>query len=406
MPKARHTEYYERLGVTPDASVDDIRKAYRKLAVKYHPDKNPDPKAQEKFKEVSSAYEVLSDPDKRNTYDRLGEEGLQGGSSSATSIFEHFFGMDGGFGGRKPKKSKGQDIGFQLGVTLKDLYNGKTTKLKVTRNVVCKGCNGRGSNKEGAVQTCGACKGQGIRIISQQMGMMIQQIQTHCNECKGKGQIIKDKDRCQKCSGAKVVPEEKQIEVHIDRGMQSGQRINFYGEGEQEPGLEPGDIVIVLKEKTDDKTEPFKRHNDDLIYEHKITLVEALTGYNIILKHLDDRYLHISSDKHTIIKPGDIKVVKNEGMPIHKQSFKGDLLIHFDVIFPLPEQLDEPKRAKLKEILPKPPVVKVPNDAEVDEVEAVEYTPNERRESHYANTDEEEDGPRGGTQAQCMHCIM
>jgi len=289
---------------------------------------------------------------------------------------------------------------------LKDLYNGKTTKLKVTRNVVCKGCNGRGSNKEGAVQTCGACKGQGIRIISQQMGMMIQQIQTHCNECKGKGQIIKDKDRCQKCSGAKVVPEEKQIEVHIDRGMQSGQRINFYGEGEQEPGLEPGDIVIVLKEKTDDKTEPFKRHNDDLIYEHKITLVEALTGYNIILKHLDDRYLHISSDKHTIIKPGDIKVVKNEGMPIHKQSFKGDLLIHFDVIFPLPEQLDEPKRAKLKEILPKPPVVKVPNDAEVDEVEAVEYTPNERRESHYANTDEEEDGPRGGTQAQCMHCIM
>jgi len=224
MPK--HTEYYKRLGVDPSASADDIRKAYRKLAVKYHPDKNPDPKAQEKFKEISSAYEVLSDPQKKELYDQYGEEGLQGGGfnpSSASSIFEQFFG-----GGRKPKPNKGEDIKFQLGVTLKDLYNGKTTKLKVTRNILCQGCNGRGSNKDGAVQTCTTCKGQGIRIITQQMGMMIQQMQTVCNDCRGKGQTIKEKDRCQRCSGNKVVPEEKQIEVHIDKGMQTGQKKSLF----------------------------------------------------------------------------------------------------------------------------------------------------------------------------------
>jgi len=406
MPK--HTEYYKRLGVEPDASADDIRKAYRKLAVKYHPDKNPDPKAQEKFKEISSAYEVLSDPQKKETYDQFGEEGLQGGGfnpSSASSIFEQFFG---GSGRGKQKPNKGEDIKFQLGVTLKDLYNGKTTKLKVTRNILCQGCNGRGSNKDGAVQTCSTCKGQGIRIITQQMGMMIQQMQTVCNDCKGKGQTIKEKDRCQRCSGNKVVPEEKQIEVHIDKGMQTGQKINFYGEGEQEPGIEPGDIVIILKEKQDPRNpEPFKRQGDDLVYEHKITLYESLTGYKFHLKHLDDRYLHVSSEEGTITKPGDVKVVMHEGMPIHKQSYKGNLLIRFDVIFPLPDQLDEPKKAKLKEILPKPSLPKIPADALVDDVEAVEYV-NHGRKSRGGRDemDDDDDEERPRTQAQCMHCIM
>jgi len=410
MPK--HTEYYDRLGVSTDAGADDIRKAYRKLAVKFHPDKNPDPKAQEKFKEISSAYEVLSDPQKKETYDQFGEEGLQGGGfnpSSASSIFEQFFG---GGGRGKPKQNKSEDTKYQLGVTLKDLYNGKTTKLKLTRNIVCQGCNGKGSNKEGAAQTCTSCKGHGIRIITQQMGMMIQQMQTVCSDCKGKGQNIKEKDRCQRCAGNKVVPDEKQIEVHIDKGMQTGQKITFYGEGEQEPGIEPGDIIVILKEKPSDERNPdlFKRQNDDLVYEHKITLYEALTGFKFHIKHLDDRYLHVSSEDKTVTKPGDVKVVMHEGMPIHKQSYKGNLLIRFDVVFPLPDQLDDPKRAKLKEILPKPSVVKIPADAVVDDVEAVDYVPNSRkgRQSRGDDMDEDEDDderPRG-TQAQCMHCIM
>jgi DnaJ family protein A protein 2 len=410
MPRSQqHTEFYERLGVAPDASAEDIKRAYKKLAVKYHPDKNPDPKAQEKFKEVSSAYEVLSDAEKRSIYDKYGEEGLQGGgASSASSIFEQFFGMDPTGRGGKAKKQKVDDIGFQLGVTLRDLYNGKTTKLKVTRNIICKTCSGRGCNKDGAVQSCSTCNGQGIRIIRQQMGMMIQQMQTVCNDCKGKGQTIKEKDRCKGCSGNKVVGEEKQIEVHIDKGMQSGQRISFYGEGEQEPGLEPGDILVVLKEKRDDKNpEPFQRQGDDLIYEHQITLVEALTGYQFHIKHLDDRYLHVSSELNTITKPGDVKVIMHEGMPIHKQSYKGNLLVKFDVIFPIPDQLDDSKKNKLKEILPKPAVVKIPADALVDDVEAIEYVPNARKSRAQDDEDDDDDErPRGGTQAQCMHCIM
>jgi len=240
------------------------------------------------------------------------------------------------------------------------------------------------------------------------MGMMIQQMQAVCNDCKGKGQIIKDKDRCQRCGGNKLLPEDKQIEVHIDKGMQTGQKINFYGEGEQEPGIEPGDIIVILKEKRDDRNpDPFKRQGDDLVYEHKITLVEALTGYKFYLKHLDDRYLHISSEDNVVTKPGDVKVVMHEGMPIHKQSYKGNLLIRFDVIFPLPEHLDDPKRAKLKEILPKPPVSKVPADAVVDDVEAVEYVPNGRRSRNVPDEMDEDDDERPrGTQAQCMHCIM
>eukprot|EP01103_Thecamoeba_quadrilineata_P019039 TRINITY_DN7553_c0_g1_i1.p1 TRINITY_DN7553_c0_g1~~TRINITY_DN7553_c0_g1_i1.p1 ORF type:complete len:420 (-),score=66.47 TRINITY_DN7553_c0_g1_i1:70-1329(-) len=419
MPKpTRHTEYYERLGLTPEASVDDVKKAYRRLAVKFHPDKNPDPQAQDKFKEISAAYEVLSDPEKKSTYDRYGEEGLQGGgfhASSAQSIFEQFFNMGGdpfGRGGKGRGKQKGEDITFNLGVTLRDLYNGKTSKLRVSRNAVCPQCSGKGSMKEGASQNCSTCKGQGVRIITQQIGPMIQQMQTVCNDCKGKGSVIKEKDRCPHCGGNKVIPEEKQIEVHIDRGMQQGQRVTFYGEGEQEPGVEPGDIIVILKEKRDDKNpDVFKRKDNDLIYQHKITLLEALTGFKFYIKHLDDRNLLVTSEPGSIIKPGDIKVVEGEGMPIHKQSYKGNLLIQFDVEFPKPEQIDEPKRAKLKEVLPKPAALKVPTSGEVDEVMTTDYQPSagrrgQRRPDEMETDEDEDDGRPGRTQAQCMHCIM
>jgi len=264
--------------------------------------------------------------------------------------------------------------------------------------------------KEGAAQSCSTCRGQGIRIITQQIGPMIQQMQTHCNDCKGKGTIIKDKDKCPHCGGNKVVPEEKQIEVHIDRGMQQGQKIVFYGEGEQEPNIEAGDIIVILKEKKDDKNpDIFKRKDNDLLYQHKITLLEALTGFKFYIKHLDDRYLLVSSEPGSIIKPGDIKVISDEGMPIHKQSYKGNLLIQFDVEFPKPEQIDEPKKAKLKEILPKPAPVKAPT-GDIDEVVTSDYQPNTRRTNRRADDmetdDDDDDGRPRQTQAQCMHCIM
>lgn len=159
-------KFYKALGVEKTASADDIKKAFRKLALQYHPDKNPSAEAAEKFKEISAAYEVLSDPQKRETYDQFGEEGLQGQgfhASNAEDIFAQFFGGAFGGGGRRGPR-KGEDINYQLAVTLKELYTGKTSKIKVTRNVLCQGCNGKGSSKEGVVKKCDTCNGQGIRM--------------------------------------------------------------------------------------------------------------------------------------------------------------------------------------------------------------------------------------------------
>jgi len=199
--------------------------------------------------------------------------------------------------------------------------------------------------------------------------------------------------------------------------MQPGHQVSFYGEGEQEPGIESGDIIVTLKEKKDEKNEDlFKRKEDDLFYQHKISLVEALTGYSFYLKHLDDRILHIKSEKGDIIKPGDVKMVENEGMPIYRRPFdKGRLFIQFDVEFPKPEEVDDAKRAELLKILPVPPAP-VPPPGEIEEVEAKTFdlstTGTKRRkadgsgDSPMEDEEDEEGQQSGARRAQCMNCIM
>ncbi|RKP11599.1 DnaJ domain-containing protein, partial [Piptocephalis cylindrospora] len=251
----KETALYEALGVSPDASESDLKKAYRKLALKYHPDKNPD--AGDKFKEISHAYEVLSDSQKREVYDRFGEAGLSGeggmggGGVSPEDLFAQLFGGGGGgfFGGGGPGGSsrhsgprKGKDVGHGLKVTLEDLYKGKTSKLALQRNIICKKCDGKGG-KAGAVKSCSTCNGQGVRLTIRQMGPMIQQVQQTCPDCRGEGEIINQKDRCKDCLGKKVISERKVLEVHVDKGMKGGQRITFTGEADQAPGTLPGDVV-------------------------------------------------------------------------------------------------------------------------------------------------------------------
>ncbi|XP_043933768.1 dnaJ homolog subfamily A member 4 isoform X2 [Protopterus annectens] len=386
--------YYDILGVEPTASPDEIKKAYRKLALKYHPDKNPN--EGERFKLISQAYEVLSDEKKRDLYDKGGEQAIKegglgsGGFSSPMDIFDMFFGG----GGRMNRERKGKNVVHQMSVSLEDLYNGATRKLALQKNVICEKCEGHGG-KKGAVENCPTCKGRGIQVHVQQLGPgMVQQIQTMCSDCHGQGERINPKYRCRNCNGNKTVREKKIIEVHIDKGMKDGQKITFHGEGDQEPGLEPGDVIIVLDQKDHDT---FQRRGDDLMTKMDIQLVEALCGFRRTLQTLDKRTLLITSKAGEVIKHGALKCVLNEGMPIYRDPFeKGRLVIQFFVIFPEDGWLPLHKLHHLEALLPQRDDIMVTEDMEY--VELSKFDPEAERRHFAGEAYEEDERPRAGVQ--------
>ncbi|KIJ29865.1 hypothetical protein M422DRAFT_214779 [Sphaerobolus stellatus SS14] len=397
----KETKYYDLLEVPHDASESDLKKAYRKKALRLHPDKGGDP---ELFKEVTHAYEILSDSQKRSIYDARGEAGLseQGGMGGMDpqDLFSQLFGGGGGFfggggfggGGRPQGPRRGKDLVHRVNVTLEDLYKGKTTKLALTRHIICGKCNGKGG-KEGAVKTCSTCSGRGVRVSLRQMGPMIQQIQQPCHDCDGTGEMIDPKHKCKVCSGKKVVSEKKLLEVHIDKGMKGGQTITFNGESDQAPDVIPGDVVIVIEEKPHDR---FTRDGDNLKVEVEIDLLTSLAGGQVAIKHLDDRVLMVDIVPGTPIKEGDFKVIRDQGMPSQRHHEPGDLFVKFHVKFP--EHIDAAAIPLLEQALPpRTPLEKLPKNTVTEEVDMSDLDARQQREAHAHSEDamdEDDEQPR------------
>ncbi|CAK1549797.1 unnamed protein product [Leptosia nina] len=395
---------YEILSVSRNASDTEIKRNYHKLAKEFHPDVNPN--AGDRFKEISYAYDVLSDSKKRQTYDRYGLKGLQegghGGGAAHDDLFRQFFGdIFGMGGGRSRGRARGEDTIHTLKVSLEDMYVGKTAKLQLSKNVICGDCKGIGG-KSGAVVSCRDCHGQGLKVSFQQIAPnMTRQFQTRCPTCQGQGETINDKDKCPKCKGKKVLNETKILEVHVEKGMREDQKIFFRGEGDQAPDMEPGDVIIVLQEKPHDV---FQRTGDDLYMKCQISVTEALCGFTSVVEHLDGRDLLV---RHTggVIKPGDIKGIKGEGMPQHKNPFeKGNLYMKFEVNFPENNFATEEQLKQIEALLPPRPAFVMPTGEDVEEVNLMDYTPSERnrgREEAYASDDEEH--MHSGPGVQCAH---
>jgi len=275
--KADTTKFYKTLDVEKDASDAEIKKAYRKLAVKHHPDKGGDP---EKFKEITRAYEVLSDSDKRAKYDRFGEEGLENdGGGDAGDIFEAFFGGGGRRGGGAKKRQKTKDVVQNLKVTLEQMYAGATKKMAITRQVI---------DKKKGVSECRICDGRGVKIEVIRMGPMIQQMQAPCDNCGGQGKSFSMKQ------------EREVLEVHIQKGSPDGHKVPFREMADEHPDADAGDVIFVLKQQ---EHADFKRKGADLFIERKISLVEALCGFEIEITHLDGRKLKIKTLPGEIVKP-------------------------------------------------------------------------------------------------------
>mmetsp|Transcript_21189 Transcript_21189/g.66551 ORF Transcript_21189/g.66551 Transcript_21189/m.66551 type:complete len:417 (-) Transcript_21189:70-1320(-) len=375
---------YEILGVSKSASASEIKKAFRKLALKKHPDKGGDP---EEFKKLQAAYEVLGDDEKRKKYDKYGLEGLEDGDmpEGGSDIFDMFFGggrrRRGGGGGRR----KAEDTVYPLKVSLEDLYNGKTAKLAITRNVM-----------KGEPRKCATCRGQGVVIQMRQIGPgMVQQLQARCGECVGGFKVTMKKER-------------QVLEVNVDKGATHNTKLRFGGMGNESPNAEPGDVVFVLQQK---EHATFKRKGADLLIQKDVSLVEALCGLKFVIKQLDGRSLLVQSKPGQIIRPEVsagvpyVMCVDGEGMPKCGNPFdKGRLFIIFTIIFPPNYSLGEEQAALLKSALP--PALNDDaydatevEDAMLEEIDLEELGKGQGDAGQ--DDDEDEEGGPGGQRVQC-----
>lgn len=399
------TQYYEVLGVNPNATAGEIKRAYKKKALQSHPDKNPDdPDAAQNFQQLSTAYETLSDATKRAHYDEHGQHGPShdmyddGMGMDPDELFAQLFaGMGGGMFGMPPgghqrrPGGRGDDSVLPYEVTLEDLYLGKSVKMNMTRSVICLQCHGSGGKANAVPVKCVKCGGKGLTNVNQRLGPnQIGVSRMVCPDCDGEGTKLREKDRCKKCKGKKTVSEHKKIEFTIKKGLSDRARINLSGQGDQEPGQETGDLIFVLKAKPH-KT--FQRSGADLLVTVHLTLSEALTGFNrVVLTHLDGRGIRIASPPNKIIRTGDSIKIPGEGMPLPHGTGRGDMYILYEVDLPDDEWLRGIDQEALSRILPpKKPDVSASTVTDV-KFEAADVANFGGEDEDWDDEDEDEDG--------------
>jgi molecular chaperone DnaJ len=344
-------DYYEVLGVSRDASADEIKKAYRKLALKYHPDKNPDDKqAEDKFKEAAEAYEILSNPDKKSKYDRFGHAGVGGAgggggynSMNMEDIFSQFGDIFGGFGGFSGQGSRGgrrvnrgSNIRIKVKLTLEEIANGAEKKVKVSKLVSCGTCSGTGAKSSSSYTTCSTCGGTGhvTRIANTILGQM--QTSSTCPACDGEGRIIADK--CRDCHGEGVVRGEEVIKINIPAGVEDGMQLSMNGKGNAaKRGGIPGDLIIAIEEIED---ENLKRDGQNLFHDLYISFADAALGTSVEVPTIEGK-AKIKIDPGT--QPGKILRLKGKGLPSINSYGRGDLLVNINIWVPKALSKDEQK---------------------------------------------------------------
>ncbi len=337
-------DYYEILEVTRTASAEEIKKAYRKMALKYHPDKNPDdPDAETKFKEAAEAYEVLSNQEKRQRYDRYGHDGVKGGMGngygmSMDDIFSQFgdifggaFGEAFGFGSRGGTRgrrvNRGSNLRVKVKLHLEEIATGVEKKIKVNKYISCDACHGTGAEKGSAKSTCPTCHGRGqvTRVTSTFLGQM--QTTSTCPNCGGEGTIIASK--CNKCAGNGIIKGEEVISIRIPAGVADGMQLSMSGKGNAGPrGGIPGDLIILVEEH---EHKDFERDGQNLIHELFISLPDAALGNTLDIPTLDGK-ARIKIDPGT--QSGKVLRLKGKGLPDINGYGRGDLLVNINTWTP------------------------------------------------------------------------
>ena len=339
-------DYYEVLEVTKTATAEEIKKAYRKKAIQFHPDKNPgDKTAEEKFKEAAEAYDVLSNPDKRARYDQFGHAGMGGaagnggpfggfsGGMSMDDIFSMFgdiFGGFSGFGGggsQQQRRYRGSDLRVKVKLTLKEISTGVEKKFKLKKYVPCTHCHGTGAEGNGGSETCPTCKGSGSVIRNQQTILGTMQTRTTCPTCNGEGKIIKNK--CKECGGDGIVYGEEVVTVKIPAGVAEGMQLSMSGKGNagKHNGV-PGDLLILVEEEPH---ESLIRDENDLVYNLLLSFPAAALGGAVEIPTIDGK-VKVKIDAGT--QPGKVLRLRGKGLPSVNGYGTGDLLVNVSVYVP------------------------------------------------------------------------